>query len=163
MSVGILGGLVMKLVANDTTGAGRLLESAGKSAIVGAAGPLGGVAGSLLDLLTRSAAGETFSRGAVKEKVVSAAKKKRQRLSHEQWMKENGWRFDWRSQPRRPAGTDAGGEWMEGRLDYPVAVKYTLSRRERQRRTRAIKAYKARQIAGGKPKTRTIRTAWGDY
>jgi uncharacterized protein (DUF1684 family) len=83
--------------------------------------------------------------------------------AHQAWLNDNHWRFDWRSQPRRPAGTEAGGEWMEGRLDYPVAVKYHVSRRQRQRRTRAMKAYKARQAALGVTKTRTIRSSWGDY
>lgn len=170
---GILGGTIMKLVGNDNSGAGRLLVSAGRSAIMNAIGgnPLafGGVAGDLLDLLTRSAAGETASGppgrrgGDIKESVGVAVKKARGRKAHEKWLANNSWRFDWRSQPRRPAGTDEGGEWMEGRLDHPVAVKYPLSRRVRQQRTKALKAFRSRQKAMGKVNTRTIRTSWGDY
>lgn len=115
-------------------------------------GPLGSASGRALRALMSS---ET-----VRDVALTAAQRRAFARAHQEWLADNRWRFDWRSQPRRPAGTEAGGEWMEGRLDYPVQVKYHVSRRERQRRTRAIKAYKAR-MAG--TKTRTIRTSWGEY
>lgn len=169
---GILGGFVAKLATNNEGAALLLLENAGKSAILSMVRgwPGAGVAESVVDWLDdleeesggaggRGKGGR--SRGA---KIIGRVIRKRNQKTHQQWLHDNSWRFDWRSQPRRPAGTDAGGEWMPGRLDHPVeGVKYHLSRRERQRRTRAIKAYKARMMALGHTHTRTIKTSWGEY
>jgi hypothetical protein len=152
------------LIKDDSKGVVRLLQDAGRSAIISALGLGGSPFGPALSTLLRAAmrdGGRGLPDGGGGK--MSAAKKRAYSRSHAEWMAENNWRFDWRSQPRRPAGTEAGGEWMEGRLDYPVAVKYHVSRRERQRRTRAIKAYKARQVAAGNMNTRKIRTSWGEY
>lgn len=79
--------------------------------------------------------------------------------SRQDWL-DNKWRHDWRSQPRRPAGTPAGGEWMEGRLDYPLSMGSVVSRSQRRRRVRAIIAYKQRMV--GVP-SRPIQTSWATY
>lgn len=164
----IFSSLVTKLLMNDSKGAANLLANAGRSALLGAVGggPLATLLGGALDSIIESGGVATTARRTAAATGVTrrtAGQQLKAKISHERWMRENSWRFDWRSQPRRPAGTEAGGEWMEGRLPYPVAVKYSLSRRERQRRTKAIKEYKARQIAMGKTRTRTIRTSWGEF
>jgi len=81
--------------------------------------------------------------------------------TRQEWL-DNRWRRDWRSQPRVPAGTDAGGEWMEGRLDYQISAGSTVSRKQRQKRTKLLKAYKRRMTANG-IKARDIKTSWGRY
>jgi hypothetical protein len=153
-----------------------MLEEVGREALSNlnpAGGSPDGPVGTLLDLLkqsaelseveVRSGGRSQRSGGSFRDKVSSAVQKRRNRKAHEKWLADNSWRFDWRSQPRRPAGTPEGGEWMEGRLDHPVAVKYHLSRRVRQQRSKALKAYKARRAEMGDTRTRTIRTSWGDY
>jgi hypothetical protein len=94
---------------------------------------------------------------------MTAAERRKYNEMHRQWLRDNQWRFDWRSQPRRPAGTEAGGEWMPGRLDYMAELKNPVSRSKRQAGTRAVKAYIRRQRAMGNMNTRTIRTSWGDF
>lgn len=85
----------------------------------------------------------------------------RQKLEHEVWLEQNRWRFDWRSQPRQPAGRPEGGEWIEGRLDYPVGVKQKYSRAYKRNARRAIMAYRARRAELGETKFRPINTSWG--
>lgn len=97
------------------------------------------------------------------DKPLSAKQQILQKLKHQEWLNDNRWRFDWRSQPRRPAGSEAGGEWMEGRLDYQAETKKAFSRSVIRRRTRSMRQYKARQKAMGNNTTRTIRSAWGDF
>ncbi len=48
--------------------------------------------------------------------------------SRQEWLDE-GWRHDWRSQPR-----DLLGRWIPGRLSYPVTDRLPVSRRNRRLR-----------------------------
>ncbi len=78
--------------------------------------------------------------------------------SREQWLSE-GWKHDWRSQPR-----NAIGRWIPGRLPYPVAGaslrggktigKARRMMRQRRRRYRAI----GRSIGSG-----SIMSSWGKF
>jgi hypothetical protein len=70
--------------------------------------------------------------------------------SRQEWLDE-GWRHDWRSQPR-----DMRGRWIPGRLDYPLQKKLGISRRGRKiRRFRKIHRQAGRNIARG------IVASWG--
>jgi hypothetical protein len=161
----LLGQLVGSLLIGDDKGSGQIIERMGKNAILqmlgGPSSTLSVAFNALLraqGAAARASAKEAIAE-AVEEKVVNRVNRRKYAQAHQDWLNSNRWRFDWRSQPRRPAGTEAGGEWMEGRLDYPIATKATVSRSERRRRTRAIKAYKSRAPSH----SRTIRTSWGDY
>lgn len=68
--------------------------------------------------------------GAAEKRQASRIQRAIWREEHKAWLKDNQWRFDFRSQPRRPAGTDDGGEWMEGRLDYAREQKRPVSRKQ---------------------------------
>lgn len=160
--------LLMQSLKGSASGIVSHFEDMGRDAIldiVGASTPLGTALKAALryaDMTSKEF--QRTQRGDRKkekreDKPRTAAQKRRQAQRHREWLNDNRWRFDWRSQPRRPAGTTAGGEWMEGRLDYQAEVKKPFSRSVIRRRTRALREYKAR--AGGK--TRIVRTAWGDF
>jgi len=87
--------------------------------------------------------------------------RKQWRQERLEWLQQNQWRFDWRSQPRRPAGTEAGGEWMKGRLNYMAEQKAALSRSQRQslaRHTRWVRQNKKSQSAFRS--RRNIQSSW---
>lgn len=70
--------------------------------------------------------------------------------SRQEWLDE-GWRHDWRSQPR-----DLRGRWIPGRLDYPLQTKLRVSRRLRRlRRVRNANRRVGRAMARG------IVSSWG--
>lgn len=48
-----------------------------------------------------------------------------------QWWLDEGWKHNWRSQPRNSIG-----EWIAGRLPYPVTITLKVSRRVRRLRKR---------------------------
>ena len=79
-------------------------------------------------------------------------------MSRQQWLNES-WMHDWRSQPRRPAGTDEGGEWMAGRLPYPVGKVGHLTT---SRRKRYVRRVKAKRRAAGRKIAREIISSWND-
>lgn len=139
------------------------LQDMGADALISAVGGGGTPLGMLLSSFIRynSTVSRDFNRQ--ENKPMTAAETRSYRRRHAEWLRDNRWRFDWRSQPRRPAGTDEGGEWMEGRLDHMAEMKNPYSRSQRQRAIRSVKAYKSRQRAAGNMNTRTIRTAWGDF
>ena len=149
-----------KALLSEEGGVSVLLQRAGRDAIISA---LGGRTSSLSILFEAMLSGRGELRGEMREGIRSRLRKRRYSQSHQEWLNDNRWRFDWRSQPRRSAGTSAGGEWMDGRLDYPVARKSVVPRSQMRRRIRAMKAYKVRQKTMGNNVTRTIRSAWGDY
>lgn len=154
------------------------MEDMGRDAIIGMLGgsgtPIGAAIAGFLDYnerISRALGRDIESRFAAEDKANDPreiAKKRRERAryrrEHAEWMAANRWRFDWRSQPRVPAGSEAGGEWTEGRLDYPVQLfPNPVSRKDRRRRIASVKAFKARQRAAGNMNTRTIRSQWGDF
>jgi len=64
--------------------------------------------------------------------------------SRQEWLDE-GWRHDWRSQPR-----DYRGRWVVGRLPYPLQVTLKVSRRLRRiRRVRNARRREGRAIVRG--------------
>lgn len=146
----------------------RQFEDMGRSALFDLVGGSGSPIGMALSAYLKLASESNKQVAALqreKDKPLTAAERRAKRLQHQEWLKDNRWRFDWRSQPRRPAGSDAGGEWMEGRLDYQAETKKAFSRATMRRRTRSMRQYKQRMKAmGHNPKSmRTIRSAWGDY
>lgn len=70
--------------------------------------------------------------------------------SRQEWLDE-GWRHDWRSQPR-----DAKGRWVAGRLDYPLQKKLGVSRRGRK-----IRRFRKKYRAAGRSAARGIIASWG--
>jgi hypothetical protein len=170
MRLGAIGSVTRKLVNADVSGLQRMLEDMGRDAILdlvgGGATPIGVMLNAFLTHLeqtSRMAQKLQNREEAERNKPLTVAEKRRRKLAHQEWLRENSWRFDWRSQPRRPAGTDAGGEWMDGRLDYQAETKNPVSRRELRRRTRSMRQYKARMRAAGNNRTRVIRSRWGDF
>ena len=142
-------------------------EDMGRDALFGLVGgqgsPLGMVLSSYLKLAASARKEAAQLQQKEEDKPLTAAEKRTQKIRHQEWLRDNRWRFDWRSQPRRPAGTDAGGEWMEGRLDYQAETKKAFSRSVLRRRTRSMRQYKQRMKAMGNNTTRTIRSKWGDF
>lgn len=150
------GAVAAGLLGGDVNITSRLLENAGTNALMRLFGGRSSPFGQLVSGLLRS--GDTAE--------FSQRRKRRSRsaeLTHRQWLQDNSWRFDWRSQPRVPAGSDAGGEWTEGRLDHPVGTKTLISRNQRRIRTRAMRAYKKRRRDAGQTRTRPIVSSWGTY
>lgn len=144
----------------------RQFEDLGRDALfdlVGGQGSPIGMALSAYLKLANAANKEAAALQKAEDKPLTAAEKRAGKMRHQAWLRDNRWRFDWRSQPRRPAGSDAGGEWMEGRLDYQAETKKAFSRATMRRRTRSMRQYKQRMKAMGNTHTRTIRSAWGDY
>lgn len=171
--VGVVKSLAEKVVNGNSEALIRMAQEMGIDAIldlVGGAGSPLGIAFNAFFRYVKMTDAE-YSRQLTKhdrevskqEAKQTAAERRKYRELHSQWLRDNQWRFDWRSQPRRPAGTAAGGEWMEGRLDYMAEIKNPVSRSKRRAGSRAVKAYIQRQRAAGNMNTRTIRTAWGDY
>mgnify|MGYP000461563417 CR=1 FL=1 len=166
VSIGLVGSVTRKLVNNDANGLLRMLEDMGRDALLGLVGGSGTPIGMGLNAFLKyvdMTNKESLRQQKQKDKPLTAAQRRRNQVLHREWLQDNRWRFDWRSQPRRPAGTEAGGEWMEGRLDYMAEQKKAFSRAQMRRRTRSMREYKARQHALGNNKTRTIRSAWGDF
>lgn len=165
-SLGIIGSVARKLVNSDSDGILRMLEDMGRDAIFDLIGGVGSPIGIGLKAFLDYADAidkESARQQKAEDKPLTAAQRRENRVLHQEWLRSNQWRFDWRSQPRRPAGTEAGGEWMEGRLDYMAEQKKAFSRAQMRRRTRSMREYKARQRSLGNTKTRTIRSAWGDF
>ncbi len=139
------------------------LEEMGADALIALAGgpstPLGALLQGFIEYNGRIS--QAYEREA--NKPMSKAQKRAYQKQHAEWLRDNRWRFDWRSQPRQPKGIPEGGEWMEGRLDYMAEQKKAYSRSERQQATRSMRAYKARQRAAGNMKTRTIYSKWGEF
>ena len=164
--LGPLGTATRKLVNADAGGILRMFEDMGRDALLdlvgGGSSPIGMALNAYLkfaDLSGREAARDEKARN----KPLTFAEKRRLKVKHQEWLKDNRWRFDWRSQPRRPAGSDAGGEWMEGRLEYQAETKKAFSRSVMRRRTRSMRQYKQRMKDMGNNTTRTIRSKWGDF
>lgn len=144
----------------------RQFEDLGRDALFGLVGGQGSPIGMALSAYLKyanAANKEAIAIQKEEDKPLTAAEKRANKMRHQEWLRDNRWRFDWRSQPRRPAGSDAGGEWMEGRLDYQAETKKAFSRSVMRRRTRSMRQYKQRMKAMGITKTRTIRSAWGDF
>lgn len=159
---------IRKFINADRTIPGSILnqfEDLGRDALFGLIGGQGSPIGMALSayLKLANSVRKDAARLQEEDKPMTAAEKRAGRIRHQEWLKDNRWRFDWRSQPRRPKGSDAGGEWMEGRLDYQAETKKAFSRSVMRRRTRSMRQYKARQKAMGNNTTRTIRSAWGDF
>ena len=78
--------------------------------------------------------------------------------SRQQWLNES-WMHDWRSQPRRPAGTTDGGEWLPGRLPYPVGPTGYLTTSRRKRYVRRVAAQRRAAI---RKTVRQFTSSWND-
>lgn len=83
--------------------------------------------------------------------------------SRQQWLAE-GWQHDWRSQPRNPAGGPFhwSGEWVAGRLPYPVITTKTgkppPTRKTKQLRKKRRKARKA-----GRMLAKHLMSSWATW
>jgi hypothetical protein len=162
--------VIRQVINADSGGMLRRFEGMGQSALLnlvgGGGSPLGIALNAYLKfakITTREATSDAIAQQREEDKPLTAAEKRAGKIRHQEWLRDNRWRFDWRSQPRRPAGSDAGGEWMEGRLDYQAETKKAFSRSVMRRRTRSMRQYKQRMKAMGNTHTRTIRSAWGDF
>lgn len=122
------------------------LKDRGMDAIAAALGP----AGAPISAVLRS----ILKMEKVEERQETRKNRKLWRQQRIDWLRENQWRFDWRSQPRRPAGTEAGGEWLPGRLDYMAEQKAPLSRKQRQALGRHRRWVKSNQKANAAFKAR---------
>lgn len=169
MAEGFLAKLATGLLRSEDNIVGKLLEEEGRKFLLelvgGAVSPLGvGVSGLLkfIELLEKNQEKVIGGEG-LKSTLKNVDERRRYAQSHRQWLEENGWRFDWRSQPRHPAGAVGGGEWIPGRLPYPVQAKFVLSRRVRRQRTTTMRAYKERRRLLGQTRLRPIVSSWGTY
>lgn len=63
--------------------------------------------------------------------------------SREHWLSD-AWKHDWRSQPRSPAGSSIGGEWIDGRLDHPFvgAPAIGKGKQKSSRKSRQMRRYR---------------------
>ncbi len=92
--------------------------------------------------------------------------------SHQQWVTE-GWLHDWRSQPRNPAGypaprivgqgkDTAAGEWIPGRLGYPVAGASMRGGKTVSPRRKAIRKKHLRYRRIGRETARGFLSSWAN-
>lgn len=70
--------------------------------------------------------------------------------SREQWLNE-GWKHDWRSQPR-----DAQGRWIRGRLSYNVAPDWSTSRRVKE-----VRKFRRKYRKAGRQAVKGYYSSWG--
>jgi len=81
---------------------------------------------------------------------IQRAKLRAERIA---WLQDHQWMFDWRSQPRRPAGRPEGGEWMPGRLNYMREQAGPMSRTQ----LRKVRAH-ARWVKQNKKSNRAFKS-----
>ena len=166
-SLGLIVGLARGLLSADPNLAGKMLENAGRNALMNLVGGPSSPFGIVLANLLKDDSGPTAGREVSEESLLRKQMRKarlhsRWARAHQEWLSHNRWRFDWRSQPRRPAGNEAGGEWMDGRLGFPVTFHLPVSRKSRQQGARAMKAFRKRRRALGVTRTgnRRILSSW---
>lgn len=158
-AVGLVGGVESSIASK--------FDRAGKNIAIKLIGGRSSFLGSLLSATFQAGAKEERLGAALGKRLAGRRRRKGKRwaANHQVWLAANQWRFNWRSQPRRPAGTEVGGEWMAGKrlsVAAPISGMY-LSRRERQKRMRAVKAFKGRLIArrGSLPR-HMITSSWAN-
>lgn len=88
--------------------------------------------------------------------------------SRQDWL-ANDWKHDWRSQPRKPAGSleeiwigssyhHVGGEWVSGRLGFPAPATYSLGIGKGKSRTSRRRRRVSRYRRYGRMAARSLRS-----
>jgi hypothetical protein len=83
--------------------------------------------------------------------------------NRQEWL-ANGWKHDWRSQPRNPAGGPFhwSGEWVAGRLPYPVVTTKT-GKPPPSRKTKRLRKIRRKARRYGRQLAKRLMSSWATW